>query len=452
MKKRALSIMLCAVIMLSVCVVPTNTSAAGYSVYNALAYAKEHWNDNVGLCAEFVSKCVRAGGLNINVITTVTKLRPALANASGLDFVDLKTDSKGYVTKALNGDNIAPGDVVIQYCFDHSIAPHVLLFAGYNSSGYACYNAHNGALNFEKYSFKPGSKYYYRQHTPACNMGPKVIRLSTLDPNPSVPGPDTANTNSPKASFSPAKDAEYVAKAMTSNTNAVVVNQVNKLSGVKVTQMGIYVYDANGSLIKRHSENISNVGSSTTKYHSWYDMQGEVGITLTPGTTYKYAFFGVFDGQEIKGDTYSFQTTGPTPQPVVVPQPEPEKQRYEVLFITSMGGGDVFYVELADGEPLGMLPEPIVPVGVEFDGYYTQPEGGERINSFIICHGNATYYARFKPVQSNTFEELPAQGIVIEDGFDNETYQVYFWSNGAYLKSKEVVNGEKFGTIPDPLT
>ena len=446
MKKRLLSFVLCVVIVCSVWAVPISTSAAGYSVYNALAYAKEHWNDNVGLCAEFVSRCVRAGGLDIKVIATVTNLRPALKNASGLDFVDLKTDSKGYVTKALNGDNIAPGDVVIQYCFDHSIAPHILLFAGYNSSGQACYYAHNGALNFAKYSFKPGPKYYYREHTPACNMGAKVIRLSTLDPNPSVPGPDTANTNSPKASFSPAKDAEYVAKAMTSNTNAVVVNQVNKLSGVKVTQMGIYVYDANGSLIKRHSENISNVGSSTTKYHSWYDMQGEAGITLTPGTTYKYAFFGVFDGEEIIGDTYSFKTTGTAPQPEVVP----ERERCEAKFVTSMSGSDLYFDA---GSALGELPEPIVYEGYTFDGYYTSREGGEKVTSDTVCNGDTTYYARFTPVSNTTTDKKDfAQGIVVENGFDEKSYHVYFWSNGAYLKSKEVVNGEKFGTMPDPLT
>lgn len=450
MKKRLLSFVLCVVIACSVWAVPISTSAAGYSVYNALAYAKEHWNDNVGLCAEFVSRCVRAGGLDIKVITTVTNLRPALKNASGLEFVDLKTDSKGYVTKALNGDNIAPGDVVIQYCYDHNIAPHVLLFAGYNSSGQACYYAHNGALNFAKYSFKPGPKYYYREHTPSCNMGPKVIRLSTLDPNPSVPGPDTVDTNSPKASFSPAKDAEYVAKAMTSNTNAVVVNQVNKQSGVKVTQMGIYVYDANGGLIKRHIENISNVGNATTKYHSWYDMQGEVGITLTPGTTYKYAFFGVFDGQEIVGDTYSFQTTGPTPQPEAVP----EKERCEVLFITSILGSDQYYIEMDVGSAIGELPEPIVYDGYTFDGYYTLPEGGEKITSGTICYGDTTYYARFTPIQGYTdWEQETPQGIVIEDGFDDEeeeTYQVYFWSLGSFLKSKEVENGGKYGTMPEP--
>ena len=83
-----------------------------------------------------------------------------------------------------------------------------------------------------------------------------------------------------------------------------------KLSGVKVTQMGLYLYDANGKLIKKHSENITNVGSSTTVYHSWYDINAEVGVTLTQATTYKYQFFGVFDGEEIRSSVYSFTTKG----------------------------------------------------------------------------------------------------------------------------------------------
>lgn len=37
--------------------------AASYNSSAALNYAAAHWNDNVGLCAEFVSNCLSAGRL-----------------------------------------------------------------------------------------------------------------------------------------------------------------------------------------------------------------------------------------------------------------------------------------------------------------------------------------------------------------------------------------------------
>ena len=36
-----------------------------YSVTKALKYAEKNWNNGVGLCAEFVSRCLQAGGVDI---------------------------------------------------------------------------------------------------------------------------------------------------------------------------------------------------------------------------------------------------------------------------------------------------------------------------------------------------------------------------------------------------
>ena len=39
--------------------------ASAYSASAAITYANEHWDDGVGLCAEFVSRCLNAGGVTI---------------------------------------------------------------------------------------------------------------------------------------------------------------------------------------------------------------------------------------------------------------------------------------------------------------------------------------------------------------------------------------------------
>ena len=61
--KKSLSLLL-AVIML-LCAVPMSGSAATYNVTAAVNFANAHWNDGIGLCAEFVSRCLNAGGISI---------------------------------------------------------------------------------------------------------------------------------------------------------------------------------------------------------------------------------------------------------------------------------------------------------------------------------------------------------------------------------------------------
>ena len=67
--KRLTCLVLLMALMLSM--VPSFATSAyaapAYDPVKALNYAKSHWNDGQGLCAEFVSRCVIAGGLKIGV-------------------------------------------------------------------------------------------------------------------------------------------------------------------------------------------------------------------------------------------------------------------------------------------------------------------------------------------------------------------------------------------------
>lgn len=64
--KRILSMVLA--LCLCVAMLPAvamQAEAASYNAVNAIAYANVHWNDGKGLCAEFVSDCLAAGGVTI---------------------------------------------------------------------------------------------------------------------------------------------------------------------------------------------------------------------------------------------------------------------------------------------------------------------------------------------------------------------------------------------------
>lgn len=107
-----------------------------------------------------------------------------------------------------------------------------------------------------------------------------------------------------------ATDPEYTAKEKVEETNAVVVSRIEKTAGSVVAASGITLRDADGSAIKDHRERVTNVSASTTVFHTWYDIQKELGVTLKPGTTYIYQFYVVVDNQTFRGEQYKLTTKG----------------------------------------------------------------------------------------------------------------------------------------------
>ena len=91
-----------------------------------------------------------------------------------------------------------------------------------------------------------------------------------------------------------------------SDTNAEFYIKVNKSGDGKITNVGCYLYDENGNLLKSYRENCS--------YANWCNyvcnMNTDMGYTLKPGTTYKYVLCAVANGKEFKDTMRSFKTTG----------------------------------------------------------------------------------------------------------------------------------------------
>lgn len=319
-----------------------------------------------------------------------------------------------------------------------------------------------------------------------------IIRIPGVTNSGSI-GPEPT----PNVKFTLPTNSTYTAKQKITNTNAVVVNQITKPSGVKVTKMGVILYDASGSQIKKYTESVSNVANSTTTYHSWYDINAEVGATLTPGTTYKYQFFGVFDGGEVKGSTYSFTTTGTAPV-----------KTFSATFQLNEDGSAVAIRSVTQGKAYGDLPTPYAREGYTFDGWYTAATGGTKITATTVFNGSAdiTLYPHYTANPVETVEavtihyykdgrEVITQTTVIgstyirdcyiQEGYtfagwySSETggtrydgtqitatsprtlyaryepvaaqqYTVYLYVNGAVLKTLTVTNGGTYGTLPTP--
>lgn len=181
----------------------------------------------------------------------------------------------------------------------------------------------------------------------------------------------------------------YTAKEFVTETNACVVTQITKPAGSSVTQCGLVLMDANGNVLKNHTENISNVGKSTTLFHSWYDINAELGYTLSPGTTYKYKFFTVVNGVRYEGETRSFVTRG---------------DAYSNIYFDANGGScSTSSKKIKAGELFGTLPTPVRD-GYEFVGWYTKKSGGMEITEKTYHSSNAdlTVYAMWKEEEKKT--------------------------------------------------
>lgn len=91
------------------------------------------------------------------------------------------------------------------------------------------------------------------------------------------------------------------------NTTAVVSAKIDNPYRNTVYQVGCHIWDAGDNLLVRHVEDCVR---NESRFNMWYDIQGEIGLSLTPGTSYKYQFFIIYEGQEYPGEIQSFITAG----------------------------------------------------------------------------------------------------------------------------------------------
>ncbi len=120
-----------------------------YDYNAALTYAANNVNSNVGLCAEFVWRCLNAGGaLTGEEITQCSALWTALDARFIVPTVQLQHKTKSstvdYIYFSSNDNKIAKGDPIFSKCFTCNQYPHVAICAGGDNSDYVVGYARNG--------------------------------------------------------------------------------------------------------------------------------------------------------------------------------------------------------------------------------------------------------------------------------------------------------------------
>ena len=129
-------------------------------------------------------------------------------------------------------------------------------------------------------------------------------------------------------------------------TNAVLAQKLTMNNGQNastVTEVGLFLYSGQEESALLGSKLEKPIPTDGSTIHMWYDINSELGIVLTPGTTYYYRFRA--DG--VYTQWYSFTTAG-----------QPEEAYLRVVFdsdggICEMAEKTVFY-----GQPYGELPAP----------------------------------------------------------------------------------------------
>lgn len=429
MKKKLFGLLLVLSLLITALPVPVQTAkAATYSVQAALDYAKAHWNDGVGMCAEFVSKCVIAGGLEgMTVKVGTTPCFNAAAAAAGLSGIELRLDANGYATYSLNSDILAAGDIVMQSCYTHGTKPHIMFCGGYDSQGRATFYGHTAAINNVAQKLNVNTAY---EHTTACDMRALVVHLSALDNGQGV-------TYTPVSVY--ANRADNVSK-----TNATLYGSCTKSPAYTISQCGLYLGTSEGNMTKRNTEAVgsgANNKDGGTGFDIWYDLTSELGIVLSPGTTYYYKFFCISNGQEYVSGVNSFTTQQDSPAQAI--------QYYNNKVMVELAPGNTLqcYQYVDSTEKYRKVDPQSSIVTIYCDQYAVLPDGTKRFHwvdasgygmwfseaVYTVCH----YYSNTLSLSVNEIQINPGETFIVDaytnigaDGY--ELVDIYGLYDGSY--------------------
>ena len=104
--------------------------------------------------------------------------------------------------------------------------------------------------------------------------------------------------------------AENEGKHSVGSTNAVLAG-IGNMSGADisvVSKVGIYLYDYKGTQLAHKTESVSF--DRYSYFEIWYDVNDELGYTLSAGTPYKYKFVAIIGDKTYDSPLYTFTTTG----------------------------------------------------------------------------------------------------------------------------------------------
>lgn len=192
MKKRStrfLSLLLSLLMLISVFPAGTMTAQAADYNYNpsaAIAYAQKHWNDGVGLCAQFVSNCLAAGGFNKVWNTYAATLGQQLQRYGTK--IDCHTKPGQVIRAADFAGKLTPGDVIIWEGSSKRASGHATLYYRTDGKGKIRVYQHNRALADSPSIRDSGSRVCYAIHLSSAQSQPTPPAPPAIPDKPTITG------------------------------------------------------------------------------------------------------------------------------------------------------------------------------------------------------------------------------------------------------------------------
>ena len=348
--RSVLSISMCIIILFGTFIIggSANASTSNYSHSAAVDYAKKHWNDGVGLCAQFVAACITAGGISVSdkvCYNLYNSLKPY-----GTVY-KLKTYGSGKNTRIRMADNsgkVSAGDPLFYVCetcggMSKSCFPHVVLCGGVTSDGFLTAYAHNAAWN---------NRLMYTVFSSGAHSGHSTSIYSIhLD----------------EFSYATAPTDPFI----TATATTVAVNEEVTFN-YGATNATWYRFGSfrNGELT------VTEVWSNTSHTTSF----SEAGVYIIHVQCMNK--IGFVDSEDIVVTVYN-------PNSIVK------------IELNAVGGDcSISEISVNDSWPIGALPIP-TRNGYNFDGWYTAASGGTKITEETIFSADTILYAHWSTCDHN---------------------------------------------------
>ncbi len=158
----------------------------------------------------------------------------------------------------------------------------------------------------------------------------------------------------------------------------IMLAKTATLSGAimdNVSSVGIDIFNSSGSYLGGKSETPNRMGH--TYVNMWYDLNSELGFSITPGTVYQYSFWVIINGKKYSSNK----------ETVICPPV------YTVKF-DAQGGSSVSQLTVGKNQTISNIPVSSQS-GFDFDGWYTSATGGTKLTNTTKITGNITYFAHW---------------------------------------------------------
>ena len=436
--RSVLSISMCIIILFGTLIIggSANASTSNYSHSAAVDYAKKHWNDGVGLCAQFVAACITAGGISVSdkvCYNLYNSLKPY-----GTVY-KLKTYGSGKNTRIRMADNsgkVSAGDPLFYVCetcggMSKSCFPHVVLCGGVTSDGFLTAYAHNAAWNNRLMYTVFSSGAHSGHSTSIYSIHLDEFSYATAPTDPFITATATTvavneevtfnygATNATWYRFGSFRNGELSVTEVWSNTShttsfseagvyIIHVQCINKIGFADSEDIVITVYDsaptdpfitATATTVAVNEEVTFNYGATNATWYRFGSFRnGELTVTeVWSNTSHTTSFseagvyiihvqcmnkIGFVDSEDIVVTVYN-------PNSIVK------------IELNAVGGDcSISEISVNDSWPIGALPIP-TRNGYNFDGWYTAASGGTKITEETIFSADTILYAHWSTCDHN---------------------------------------------------